>query len=46
VNNNLKAMDKTFKTILIILIAVFGAGLLFVPSAFAQNDNLVVQFEQ
>lgn len=40
-------MDRLIKTILIISIAIFGAGVLFVDSAQAQPpDNLVVQFEQ
>ena len=39
-------MNNLFKTILIILIAIFGAGILFVDSAQAQStDSLVVEFE-
>jgi len=38
---------KTFKTILIISIAIFGAGVLFVDYTLAQSlPDLVVQFEQ
>jgi len=42
-------MNKAIKTILIISIAIFGAGVLAVPVAFAQTppaDNLVVEFEK
>lgn len=38
-------MNKAFKTILIFSIVVFGLGVLFTPSTFAQAQNLVVQFE-
>jgi protein-S-isoprenylcysteine O-methyltransferase Ste14 len=43
VNNNLKAMDKTFKTILIISIIVFGVGFFFTNSVQAVQQ--AVQFE-
>jgi len=39
-------MNTFTKTILIISITVFGVGILSVPSASAQNNNLVAQFEQ
>jgi len=39
-------MDKLFKTILIISVAIFGTGILFIDSAQAQStDPLVVEFE-
>jgi len=38
-------MNKVFKTILIILIAIFGAGILFIDSVQAQPlKNLVVEY--
>jgi len=38
-------MNKVFIKILIVSIAVFGAGVLFTPSTFAQAKDLEVQFE-
>jgi len=39
-------MTRLLKTILIISIAIFGIGLLFTPSSFAQAQNLKVEFQQ
>ena len=38
-------MNKILKTILLALIAVFAAGVLFVPSTRAQANGLVIEFE-
>lgn len=38
-------MNKIIKTILIISLVIFNAGFSFTPSAVAQNDNLVVEFQ-
>jgi len=39
-------MSKIIKTILIISIIIFNAGFTSTPSAIAQDDNLVVEFEK